>query len=119
MTWSYSGNPAASALDEVRFLIGDVDEAEQLLQDEEITYLLGRVSSTRLAAAEAARAIAARFARQVDEAVGDMRLQLDQRVRHYEALAERLASGCATVPLYEAPSGRSFKIEPLQEEGVS
>ena len=34
MSWSYSGNPAASKLDECRFLLGDVNEAAPIMQDE-------------------------------------------------------------------------------------
>ena len=39
MTWSYSGNPGASDLDHIRFLIQDTDTTDQLFSNEELTYL--------------------------------------------------------------------------------
>jgi hypothetical protein len=44
MGWSYSGDPAASALDEVRFLIQDTDETNPLFEDPEITYAVNLIT---------------------------------------------------------------------------
>jgi len=106
MAWSYSGDPTSSQRDEVRFLIGDVDEGEPLLSDEEIGYLLSKTGDVRRAAAQAARAIAARFSRQVDEAVGDIRLSLSKRAEQYWRLAAEL--GGAAGPAWAGPSGELF-----------
>lgn len=90
MTWSYSGNPAASALDNVRFLIGDTDENAQQLSNEEITFLLDEKNNAVYgAAAEAARAIAAKYARRVDKGVGDLNLSFAQLQKHYMDMYER------------------------------
>jgi len=66
VTWEYSGDPATSAKDEIRFLIQDTDESIQLLSDEEIEYLLGTWmtshDSTVYVAAVAAEIIASKFA---------------------------------------------------------
>ena len=40
MSWSYSGNPKDSPIDDVRFLVGDTNKNEPILQDEEIQYLI-------------------------------------------------------------------------------
>ena len=40
MSWTYSGNPADSPIDECRFLIGDTNEDEPIMQDEEIQYII-------------------------------------------------------------------------------
>lgn len=40
MSFSYSGDPSSSALDEARFLIGDTDSSRPIMQDEEIQYIL-------------------------------------------------------------------------------
>lgn len=40
MSWSYSGNPSASTLDQCRFILQDTVEAEPIMQDEEIQYLI-------------------------------------------------------------------------------
>lgn len=45
MSWNYSGNPATSDLDEVRFLLQDTDETTPLFEDEEIQYSIARLSS--------------------------------------------------------------------------
>lgn len=44
MTWTYSGDPKASELDLYRFLISDTVEYDPIMQDEEITYILGEYS---------------------------------------------------------------------------
>lgn len=38
--WTYSGDPSNSELDYCRFMIGDTNEDEQLLQDTEIEYVI-------------------------------------------------------------------------------
>jgi adenosylmethionine-8-amino-7-oxononanoate aminotransferase len=80
MTWTYSGNPAASALDQVRFTIGDTDTTDQQLSN-------------------AAEAIAAKLARESDssKSVGDMSLSrsLSARSQKYYELAQRLTQQAA------------------------
>ncbi len=91
MSWSYSGDPSSSDKDAVRFLIGDTDTNNQLLQDEEINYLLTTQGSVYAAAAEAAMSIAAKFARLADQTVGDLRISYSQRAEAYKALADSLS----------------------------
>lgn len=40
MAWTYSGDPSSSDLDRYRFLIGDTDVDDKVLQDEEIMFIL-------------------------------------------------------------------------------
>lgn len=40
MSWTYSGDPASSQLDECRFLIGDTNIDTPIMQDEEIQYII-------------------------------------------------------------------------------
>lgn len=40
MTFTYSGDPTASILDEIRFMVGDTDANNPLLQNEEICFAL-------------------------------------------------------------------------------
>lgn len=42
MSWNYSGDPTNSPLDECRFLIGDTNENEPIMQDEEINYIISQ-----------------------------------------------------------------------------
>jgi hypothetical protein len=46
MSFSYSGDPSASQLDECRFLIQDTDPSNPILQDEEIDYIISLYGSS-------------------------------------------------------------------------
>lgn len=45
MSFSYSGNPSESRLDECRFLISDTDEKNMLFSDEEINFIISQSGS--------------------------------------------------------------------------
>lgn len=91
MTWSYSGNPSNSDLDQVRFLIGDTDTTDQLVTDEEATWALSE-GSVYNAAAELCDAIAAKFSRKVDKSVGDLRLSYSKLSEQYSKKSKQLRS---------------------------
>jgi len=61
MSWSYDSSALEKALNWVRFRIGDTDTDDQQLSDEEIGALLAFYDDRYLAAADSARAIAAKF----------------------------------------------------------
>lgn len=95
MTFTYSGNPGASALDEVRFLIQDTDTDDQLLSDEEINYLLSAYDDDAFGAAIAAvTSLIAQAARVQEESktVGDLSLSVKSgaRLQQWEMLLNRL-----------------------------
>lgn len=95
MAWTYSGDPGASALDEVRFLIQDTDENDQLLSDGEIEYLLAAYSDDAFGAAIAAvSSLVAKASRVVEESktVGDLSLSVKSgaRVTQWTALLSTL-----------------------------
>ena len=92
MTWTYSGDPASSDRDEVRFLVGDTDTNDQLVTDEEIAYAVANEGNNYLAAAEICRAIAAKFAKLVDKSVGDLRIAYNQRQQAYKDLMKMLTT---------------------------
>ncbi|HHH30956.1 MAG TPA: hypothetical protein ENK57_21790 [Polyangiaceae bacterium] len=92
MTWSYSHDPATSDKDAVRFLVGDTDSSEQLVSDEEILFALQEEPNVRRAAAFIARALGAKFSREADKSVGDLRIAYSQRARGFYELADRLDS---------------------------
>lgn len=112
MSWSYTGNPASSNKDLVRYLIGDTDSGDQLLQDEEIDFVLGQyaivtgtpvvtVSAAAAPAAECCDNIVALYSRTASQKeVGGTRgvkVQASNRVGQYEALAEKLRRKMAMV----------------------
>ena len=120
MTWTYGNSPNTNTTDAVRFLVGDTDTTDQLITNEEITYLLATFSEAPLAAVGAARSIAAKFSRLADNArrVGDLQLQehLSQKSTQYHHLGDHLqgmASGITAPPVPVANSnaiGAEFTI---------
>ena len=92
MTWSYSGNPASSEKDAVRFLIGDTDTTDQLLSDAEINYVIAESGgSIYQAAHDACYAIAGKFSRMASsKSVGDMSISYADRAQAFFALANEL-----------------------------
>ena len=92
MTWSYSGDPANSDLDSVRFLVRDTDTNDQLVTDEEIGWALAERPNVYSAASLVASTIARDFARKaINKQVGDFRIDLRGRAEEYRALATELA----------------------------
>lgn len=90
MGFSYGAKPQTDQKDEIRLLIGDTDSNDPLLQDAEINYFISVEGESRRAAARSALAIVAKFARCVNESVGRIKVSFEQRVDHYNKLAEEL-----------------------------
>ena len=94
MTWTYSGNPGSSLLDEVRFLIQDTDTNDQQLSNEELTYLITAYGDPYSAAVAAVSALIGRLASLSSESkkVGDLSLTrvFGMQVAKYEALIKYL-----------------------------
>ena len=94
MTWTYSGNPATSTRDEVRFLIQDTDTNDQQLQNEEIDYLIAAYGDPYGAAVAACSALLGRLASLSSESkkVGDLSLTrvYGMAVAKYEAMIKYL-----------------------------
>lgn len=89
MAWTYSQIPTTDR-DKVRFLCGDIDIHNQLVQDEEIAFALEYASSPPMAAAMVCESLASRFASQVDETVGPLSRTLSQRSAQFADRAKRL-----------------------------
>jgi hypothetical protein len=96
--------------DRVRLAIGDTDSTDPLLTDDEVDDFLsqryvvdttaGTVYNTVAAAADAAGAIAAKYARDFNFAEDGQRFDRAQRVGHYQALERHLRNrqGGVSVP---------------------
>ena len=111
MAWSYSGDPSTGELDEYRFLIGDTDVSEPVLQNEEILYLLGKSQDvdTRLyhlfstATTVFARAIKRSLGPQSEDPTSRLAYFTKQAV-HY---ANKLTGVGISVPVYGYPKAFS------------
>jgi len=98
MTWTYGGDPDANARDAIRFLTGDTDTNDQLLSDEEITWVNKEVTGSTTAttglydaAARCCISVASKFSRLADQAVGDLKVSMSQKAKAYRLQAEELA----------------------------
>lgn len=89
MSWSYNLALGASK-DKVRLLIGDTDAAAPQLQDEELDFLVAQRGDVNLAAADACRALQAKYARMVDTTNLSLSISASQRSAAYATLAEQL-----------------------------
>lgn len=109
MAWTYSGNPAASDRDWIRFTLQDTTPPG-LLQDEEIDAILTEHGGDKhMAAAALADALAMRFAMQASYSVEGLREELSQRAQIYASMAQRLrqrASLRRAVPVSTADNTR-------------
>jgi hypothetical protein len=95
MSWSYSGDPASSTRDLVRFLLRDTDSSDQLLTNEELDYLVATWGNGYEAARAGALVLASKFTRQADlsKSVGDLSISESYggRANEYRELAQSLA----------------------------
>ena len=97
--FSYSGAPGTDdPAGLVRLLIGDTRSDDPILTDSEIETVLGLQPIITYAAAACADIIAARFARDVDMAIGETKISLSQKMKAYQKLAERLRESAGDLP---------------------
>lgn len=94
--WNYSGDPAYSAKDQTRFLIGDTDPTDPLLYDQEIIWTLGQYNFTpMMAAIRCCESIIAKFSRMADEAVGQVKINFRQKAQNMRDLQTTLRNRLA------------------------
>jgi hypothetical protein len=87
---SYSNDPTNQPIDLFRLRVGDTDCRDARLTDAEIRYFLADQPSALRAAADGARAIAAKMASKVDFRHGAISKTASQLVTHFNDLADRL-----------------------------
>ena len=108
MSWSYSGNPAASKLDECRFLLGDVNEAAPIMQDEEIHYIISQAGTDENKLRyELFKQAATIFARDIKRSLGPQSEDPTARLSFFREQAEiykvKLTSAGISLPKYAHP----------------
>lgn len=108
MSWSYSGDPTSSALDECRFLIGDTNESAPIMQDEEIQYIISQAGTdeNRLRY-ELFKQAATIFARDIKRSLGPQSEDPTSRLNFYKEQLElyksKLTSAGISLPKYAHP----------------
>lgn len=89
MSFSYSGNPENSALDEARFLIGDTDVSNPIMQDEEIQYIIDSYpAGSNTLKFHLFNRVATLFARDVRRSLGPQTEDPTSRLDYYKEQAE-------------------------------
>ena len=116
MAWTYGGDPENSDRDAVRLQIGDTDTTDQQLTDAEVAYYLAENGSVIGAALGAVRAIMAKYARLVNKAVGDLRLNYSDRLDSYKSLEQQLKSKLASKHGMPVAGGISLARKQTVEE---
>ncbi len=90
MSFTWNGDPAASTLEKVRWEIGDIDSTDQLMQDAEINYAIAQEETIFGAAARCCEALATKFAREANRALGTVRVDLSDKSKAFDKRAKRL-----------------------------
>lgn len=93
MAFTYGGSPGTTPVDTVRFLVGDTDETEYFLQDEEINWLHEiwiSKGNEYFVASKAAEAIAAKLARETSFSADGQTVALGELQQKYQTLASEL-----------------------------
>lgn len=101
--------------DQVRLAVGDTDQDDPILSNDEVDQYLadrgvidtsgGTVYNIPAAAADAAGAIAAKYAREFDFSEDGQQFARAQRVGHYQALARDLRSRSGGVSVHVSLAG--------------
>lgn len=108
MSWSYSGNPASSKMDECRFLISDTNKEAPIMQDEEIKYIIDQSENNdNKLRYELFRQAATIFARDIKRSLGPQSEDPTSRLKFYNEQVElykaKLTSAGISVPKYAYP----------------
>ena len=89
MSFSYSGDPSKSPLDEARFLIGDTDRESPIMQDEEIKYIIDTYKAgTNALKYQLFNRAATLFARDIKRSLGPQSEDPTERLNYFREQAE-------------------------------
>lgn len=108
MSFSYSADPSASPLDEARFLIGDTDSSNPIMQDEEIQYIIDTYGAgTNSSKYQLFDRAATLFARDIKRSLGPQSEDPTERLKFFKEQADYykklLSIGGVSVPKYSYP----------------
>lgn len=108
MSFTYSGDPSESKLNECRFLIGDTDEKHPIMQDEEINYIISQSGEDdNLLRYTLFRQAATIFSRAIKRSLGPQSEDPTSRLKFFEEQAaeykQKLVSKGISIPRYSYP----------------
>lgn len=105
--FSYAGDPSATPVDAVRFMVGDTNPDRPLLDDREIAYAIAQNPNQSIAAATLAEHLFGRFSSQADVSVGPVSKSFSKIAEMYKSKAEQLRCNAA---MFATPSFPATKI---------
>ena len=121
--WSYSGNPADSLLNELRFIIGDTNEAEPIMQDEELEYLIAEYGANRnVLMYQVFTRTATIFARDIKRTLGPQSEDPTERLKFFRDQAAtykaKVSVSGLSIPAYAYPKvfNKGMHSNPPHEE---
>lgn len=108
MSWNYSGNPASSEVDRIRFMVGDTNEDEPILQDEEIEFLIAEHGDNENALRyNVFVTVATIFARDIKRSLGPQAEDPTERLKFFKdqvaIYRSKLAIAGVSLPSYAYP----------------
>lgn len=108
MSFSYSGNPAASPVDRLRFLLMDTNQNAAVFSDEELTYLINEYGDNDVMLQyQAFSQAATKFALSIKRSLGPQSEDPTARLNYFKSKADELKAKLVSkglyVPRYQAP----------------
>lgn len=108
MSWTYSGDPANSKLDECRFLIGDTNSKAPIMQDEEIQYIITQAGENENKLRYGLfRQAATIFARDIKRTLGPQSEDPTERLKYFReqmsAYKAKMNNAGLSIPKYSYP----------------
>jgi hypothetical protein len=94
-TWTYTGDPANSQSDALRFVMGDTNHKDPQFWDSEIAFALTQETNLYRAAANLCRSLAAKYAREADSVQNELRTMYSSRSRAYAERAKEFDAKAA------------------------
>ena len=116
ISWSYSGNPGASDLDEVRFRAQLTDSSDERISDEEIAFILTKESTNIGAAAFCCELLSVKYASEADVTIGadgEFKIKASQLSAQFAARASALRKEAAK---YASPWAASISVSEKTEQ---
>lgn len=87
MAWTYSDDPKTSPKDQYRFYIGDTNEKQPKMSDEEIQFMIDTYKSENAILYYLFTTLASKVAPLVSEGLGPQQVSYSDMYKHYISLA--------------------------------
>lgn len=111
MSFSYTGDPASSSLDYIRFMVSDTKASAAVLQDEEINWIVAEYPTANKQLAAAFRQMATSYSKVPKRRLGPQQEDGVDRAKYYRERAEyfdKLSTMSVTPPLPEYSTEKIF-----------